>query len=195
MRPLAIFILLVGTVAARQARALTRDTARVAMPDSVHRFPVVEGSNLEGRRFTLPRDFEGALNVVLVAFQREQQDDVDSWMPFLKAMTNGRDDLRVYELPTLGRGYRLMRPFIDGGMRRGIPDAAVRAATITLYIDKGSFRGALGVPGEDCIYLLLVDREGRVWWRGEGAFDERAAGELARRAGSPVGTGRGTSGG
>jgi hypothetical protein len=96
-------------------------------------------------------------------------------------MTKGRDDLRVYELPTLGRGYRLMRPFIDGGMRRGIPDAAVRAATITLYIDKGSFRGTLGLPDEDRIYLLLVDREGRVWWRGEGAFDEGVAARLAER--------------
>lgn len=154
--------------------------------DTMGRFPRVEGSNLEGRRFTLPSDFEGALNVVLVAFEREQQADVDSWTPFLDTLRKDRSDLRVYELPTLGRGYRLMRSFIDGGMRRGIPDAKVRAATITLYIDKRAFRESLGLGSEDRIYLLLVDRQGRVAWRGSGPFDARLAADLARRMREPL---------
>ena len=72
--------------------------------------------------------------------------------------------------------------FIDGGMRRGIPDAAVRAATITLYIDKAPFRESLRLPDEDRIYAVLVDQQGRVFWRGEGRFDERMGAELARRS-------------
>jgi hypothetical protein len=103
-------------------------------------------------------------------------------MPFLKALGDRRGDLRIYELPTLGRRYRLMRSFIDGGMRRGIPDAAVRAATITLYIDKSPFRDSLRLPDEDRIYVLLVDKEGKVFWRGAGRFDDRSGAELARRS-------------
>ena len=156
--------------------------------DTLGRFPAVEGSNLEGERFKLPSDFKGSLNVVLVAFRREQQRDVDSWMPFLKGVVDRRRDLQVYELPTLGRRYRLMRSFIDGGMRRGIPDSAVRAATITLYIDKSPFRESLGLSDEDRIYILLVDRAGRVFWRGEGAFTEPAGAELLRRAGEMTAT-------
>lgn len=148
--------------------------------DTLGRFPSVEGSNLEGERFTLPSDFKGELNVVLVAFKREQQIDVDSWMPFLKSVGERRRDLRIYELPTLGRRYRLMRPFIDGGMRRGIPDAAVRAATITLYIDKAPFRESLRLRDEEHISVLLVDRKGRVFWRAEGRYDERTGAELVR---------------
>ena len=153
----------------------------VAMADTLGRFPRVEGSNLEGERFELPSGFEGSLNVVLVAFKREQQSDIDGWMPFLNTLRKGQPALRVYELPTLGRRYRLMRSFIDGGMRRGIPDAAVRSATITLYLDKAPFRESLRLPDEDRIYVLLVDREGRVTWRASGRFDERAATELSRR--------------
>ena len=149
--------------------------------DTLGRFPNVEGNNLEGEHFKLPADFKGDLNVVLVAFQRDQQDDVDTWMPFLKTLGERRRDLRVYELPTLGRRYRMMRPFIDGGMRRGIPDRAVREGTITLYIDKSPFREALRLGDEERIYVLLVDRAGRVMWRGEGRFDERAGEALARR--------------
>jgi hypothetical protein len=157
------------------------ERARVEMADTLGRFPSVEGSNLEGEHFQLPSGFEASLNVVLVAFKREQQSDIDEWMPFLNTLRKGQPTLRVYELPTLGRRYRLMRSFIDGGMRRGIPDAAVRSATITLYIDKAPFRESLRLPDEDRIYVLLVDREGRVFWRASGRFDELAAAELARR--------------
>jgi hypothetical protein len=153
----------------------------VVATDSLGRFPTVEGSNLEGEHFSLPSDFKGRLNVVLVAFRREQQADVDSWTPFLTTVGERRRDLRIYELPTLGRRYRLMRPFIDGGMRRGIPDAAVRAATITLYIDKAPFRESLRLPEEDRIDVLLVDQKGQVAWRAEGRFDARTGAELVRR--------------
>lgn len=147
--------------------------------DTVPVFPVVEGSNLEGRSMTLPADFGGDLNVVLVAFQRDQQADVDTWTPALKAMAAGRPGLRVYELPTLGRRYRLMRGFIDGGMRRGIPDSAVRAATITLYIDKDSFKRPMGIESEDIIHIFLVERSGAIRWRGEGRYTPELGSTLA----------------
>ena len=37
------------------------------------KFPRLIASNLEKRTFTLPDDFEGSRNLLLVAFQREQQ--------------------------------------------------------------------------------------------------------------------------
>jgi hypothetical protein len=74
----------------------------------------------------------------------------------------------------------MMRSFIDGGMRRGIPDAAVRAATITLYIDKDPFKRSLGIASEDDIYVLLVDRAGTIHWRARGAYAEHAFTELAK---------------
>lgn len=175
-----IFAMLASTIAGGSSPG--RGDTIGAGADTLGQFPRVEGRNLEGERFVLPSDFKSPLNVVLVAFQREQQSDVDSWTPFLKALAARRRDLQVYELPTLGRRYRVMRSFIDGGMRRGIPDSAVRAATITLYIDKAPFRESLRLRDEDRIYVLLVDRTGRVFWRAEGRFDERAGAELVRAA-------------
>lgn len=155
--------------------------SHVAESDTLGWFPRAVGSNLEGREFVLPFDLEGKLNVVVIAFKREQQADVDSWMPFLGKTEATHPGLRVYELPTLARGYRLMQSFIDGGMRRGIPDVAVRAATITLYLDKAPFKRALRISDEGRIHLLLIDREGRVYWRAAGAFDPARAAELAER--------------
>ncbi len=187
LRP-AMYVLLVAALATRPQSADTIIPFSTA--NSLGRFPHVEGSNLEGERFALPSDFKGELNVVLVAFKREQQSDVDSWMPALKTMAGARGDLRIYEIPTLGRRYRLMRSFIDRGMRSGIPDQAVRSATITLYIDKSPFRKALKLADEDRIYVLLVDRDGRVHWRADGRFDEKSAAELKLRLeGNPAKTG------
>lgn len=173
LRP-TIFALLTASL----ATAPLAQTPNTRASDSLGRFPQVEGRNLEGERFILPRGFGGDINAVVVAFKREQQHDVDTWMPLLKRMAEAHRGLRVYELPTLARRYRLMRSFIDGGMRGGIPDRAVRAATVTLYIDKTPFRRALGLPDEDRIYVLLVDREGGVHWRAEGAFNVQTGADL-----------------
>lgn len=150
----------------------------VILADSVRRFPHVDGSNLEGKRFALPGDFEAEYNVVLVAFRREQQADVDSWLPFLREQKLAERGIRVYELPTLNRSYRWVRGFIDGGMARGIPAKATREATITLYIDKAPFKQALAIASEERIVTLLVARDGRVLWRADGRFAPATGAEL-----------------
>ncbi len=167
---LAIGVLLAATVSIPTNSQMTTPLTPMNAADSLARFPAVSGDNLNGKRFDLPRDFEGALNLVVIAFQREQQRDVDGWMPFLKTLAKDRSEVKIYELPTLGRRYRLMRPIIDGGMRGGIPDTKVRATTITLYIDKTPFRRALELPDENHIYVVAVDREGHVHARAAGLF-------------------------
>jgi len=161
-----------------QAEALV-PTLFGVRPDSTVRFPEVEGSNLEGRRFSLPNDFGGELNIVLVAFRREQQDDVNTWAPFLEATAGKHPAVRAYELPTLNRSYRIVRGFIDGGMARGLPEKAARETTITLYIDKAPFKKTLGINSEDAIVTMLVSRDGRVLWRADGRHTAEAAADLA----------------
>ena len=147
--------------------------------DSLPQFPSVEGSNLEGRRFSLPADFETEYSIVFVAFRREQQADVDSWLPYLRGLGLDARGIGAYELPTLSRSYRWMRGFIDGGMARGIPDRRARETTITLYIEKEPFRVALAISNEDQITTMLVARDGRVLWRVNGPFTPAAGEALA----------------
>ena len=59
-----------------------------------------------------------------------------------------------------------------------IPDPAARARTITLYLDKERFRQALGLPDEEHIYLLLIDRDGRVHWQTRGPYSPEKASPL-----------------
>jgi hypothetical protein len=144
------------------------------------RFPVVKGENLLRHKVMLPADFEGEYNAVLLAFQRWQQRLVDTWIPFLEQLEGENDRFHYYELPTIQRLNFVARTFINEGMRAGIPDPVTRARTITLYLDKTALRRALDLPGEDDIYVLLVDRQGGVLWRTEGAFDPEK-GKLLRQ--------------
>lgn len=163
--------------------------------DTLRMFPEVEGRNLEDREFRLPQDFEGAANLVLLAFRREHQELVDTWMPAAGALADTLAGFRYYELPVLASGYTLFRSFIDGGMRSGIPDLAARERTITLYINKRPLREALGFTSEDTIYALVLSSDGRVVHMDEGAYTtaKGAAVEAAVRSLLEMGGGPGAS--
>ena len=63
--------------------------------------------------------------------RREQQIVVEGWKAAVDELADTYPDLTVWEMPALSRGYSLVRPYIDGGMRAGIPDLDVRRHTIT----------------------------------------------------------------
>jgi hypothetical protein len=128
----------------------------------------------------LPQDFAGARNLVLIAFQRQQQKDVDTWLHEMKQFEAIDSALHYYELPTMPAFNPVTRWFIDNGIRSGFPLQPERDRIITLYVDKVRFRAALGVPDESRIYVLLLDRQGNVVWRTEGTFDESKANSLKR---------------
>ena len=133
-------------------------------------FPQVEGHNLEGRKFRLPDDFEGEINLVFIPFQRWHQDWVDTWVPLARGLLERVPWLRYYELPTLPRMNPLYRMSLDYGMKLGIPDRAAREATITLYLEKDAYRRALEIPNEETVVTMLVARGGEIFWRTEGPF-------------------------
>ena len=141
-------------------------------------FPSVKATSLEKRDFNLPADFEGDRNLLLVAFEREQQKDVDTWLREMKRFEELDPGFHYYELPTIQRPNAFARWFIDTGMRHGIPDRNARERTITLYLDKAPFCAALHIADQTKIYAFLVDREGKVLWRSEGVFDETKGSSL-----------------
>lgn len=141
-------------------------------------FPKISTYNLEGQKFDLPQDFKGKLNIVVIAFKREHQYLINEWMPFLDDLAEKNPGLAYYELPTLQVTYSLFRRFIDGGMRSGIPDKNARERTITLYINKNAFRKELNIPDEKTIYILLINKDGKVLWRTQGSFTDEKLGNL-----------------
>lgn len=130
--------------------------------------PTVEGRNLLRQKKVFPADFEGALNLVFIAFLRRHQDLIDEWVPFVAQLAQEFPQLQYYEFPTLPNNGLFYRIFLNEGMRAGIPSAETRARTVTLYLDKRRFREALDIEGEKEMWLYLFDDRGRVLWRAAG---------------------------
>ena len=142
-------------------------------------FPTVSGSNLLREKLTLPQDFRGRLNLVFMPFEQWHQKEVDSWMALAKELEEQFDDLVYYELPTIQSRNSFSKMFINEGMRAGIPNPKTRERTITLYLDKADFRASLGMPDEEHIYVLVVDRQGKEFFRARGPYSRE--GEAALR--------------
>lgn len=141
-------------------------------PMATTRFPVVAGRDIDGNDFVVPTDFTGELNLVLMAFTREHQYDVNTWLPHVRELESSRQGFRVYEVPTLWEMNWLRRKQLDFWMSTGIQDPLARATTITLYTDLQAMQSALEIPDFDTIQVLLVDRDGLILWRSEGTYSK-----------------------
>jgi hypothetical protein len=142
-------------------------------------FPRLAARDLDGRKVALPAGLPGEWTVVIVAFQRQQQELVDSWVPWLEQRTAADPRLGFAELPAIGLQWRSARPVIDGGMAAAIRDQQTRRRTLTVYTDLRRVTAPLGIADRGTIWLFLVDRAGRVRWRGSGGWDAATAAGLA----------------
>jgi hypothetical protein len=152
--------------------------SRLQILKSNPHFPLVSGFNLNRQEFIFPQDFEGDLNLIIVPFQQYQQQIVNTWIPFAQEAEVTFPGFIYYELPTIYEMPVLSRTFINEGMRAGIPDQTARERTITLYLDKSKFKSALDIPNENDIYLFLVDQNGEILWRANGAYTQEKADSL-----------------
>jgi hypothetical protein len=148
--------------------------------------PRLEARDLLGAERVIPDDLPRTPVLVVLAFRREQQADVDAWVAALPGAP-------VIEVPVIGRRWNAVRGFIDGGMRRGIGDEEVCARTWTVYTDVGAAMRPLGVRDQGRIAVAVSARDGavRAFARGRPGEDSlrevRAALGLSAPGGPPAG--------
>lgn len=131
-------------------------------------FPTVTGENLVGDNFTLPFSLEGEFNVLLLAFNPSQYIELRSWGPVLDQAIHQYENLRYYELPTLDEYNEDQYRLLMQNMRQGVTDPTMREIVITLCVDKRHFLETLEIDSELTITVLLIDREGEIYWRTQG---------------------------
>lgn len=140
-------------------------------------FPTVEGKNLQGTNYLLPKDFSGKVNVVILAFERSQQQDVNTWFVPLQKLSGQYNDLNFYEVPVITTYNFFYRLWINNGMKFGIHDGGVHRRTIVVYTDQEAFLKALETDPHS-IYLLVLDQSGKILWQTEGSYSSAKEEEL-----------------
>ena len=142
------------------------------------RFPHLAARDLEGRSLELPDAFSGTSNLVIVAFRREQQAMVDSWVAWWETIAAEHPSLRCYEIPVIATRWSPARPVIDGGMAQAVRAQEARRRTLTVYTDVRRVTDALAIDATDTVTVLLVDADGRLRWRTTGPVSEHSGSEL-----------------
>jgi hypothetical protein len=143
--------------------------------------PHIAEEALDRTCVNLPEDARGHVTLVGFAFRQNQQADLDSWLVPFAVNFGGRGDFLVYEVPMLGRAWRVLRRYINGGMRAGI-EPRLHPRVLSYYGDVPGYRREAGMPDAGRVYVFLLDREGVIRWRGDGPSDPEQLVELYRQA-------------
>lgn len=142
-------------------------------PADVGQFPAIQGRSLDGAHLNLPAEFSGQLNLVLVSFAREQQHEVDGWIPAARQIESAHTKFRYYELPTMSGENVLYRWWFNEALRSNTTDKNLRSRILTAYVNKRAFRKSLRIANEKQAVAILVDQKGRVYWRADGPYKDQ----------------------
>lgn len=130
------------------------------------RFPNVTASSLAGTKESIPESCRGKVTLVTVAFLRENQGQLDSWLnPFYERFGND-PRFMFYEIPMISSGYKFMKIIIDGGMRAGLPSFKHKHV-VTMYGDVEKYISELSLDPRYG-YAFLLDRDGAIRFQAYG---------------------------
>jgi len=139
-------------------------------PTPTNTFPPLVGQDLLGHERNLPDDFDGQLNLVLLAFYQNQQSAVDSYGPLSEELLASYQGFAYYEVPVIAPFYRVMKPVIDAGMRSYVQTEVGRSRVITVFTNTNKLTKALSLPTKDQIYALLLNAKGDMLFQAQGAY-------------------------
>jgi len=134
------------------------------------KFPEITGYALNGTQTTLPNDANGFVTVIILAFEKDSQDKVDTWADTLVATYDTETQIRYFELPMISGFYSFMSSIINGGMRGGVPEP-LHDNVVTFYGDREKYTQALGIPDMENSYLFVLDKLGIVRYTEKGYSD------------------------
>jgi len=141
--------------------------AQVSPPPAL---PQVTAYALDRVKVTLPAAFVTPLNVLILFFQRDQEEVVNGWLPVVNRRSTPQ--IQTWLLPISQRENGLYRWWLNASLRGTQAASLPRRYTVPLYVDKRPFLGALQISSEHEVVLLLTDRAGRVLWRADGPLTD-----------------------
>ena len=145
---------------------------RAAQNQKLVTFPTITSYALDKQKITLPGEMEGEIDLLIISFEPEQQNDVNSWLPVAQAIQHTNFRFRYYELPVNGKENFVFRWWETSSMRSDETDPVMWHWIVPLFVDRQQFRKQLDIPNAKQVVALLVDRQGHVLWRASGVLTQ-----------------------
>ena len=144
------------------------------------RIPTVSGAVLSGERVVLPEALRGKVGVLVVGFSQNSRAEVTAWGKRLAVDYRDSGGVIYYEMPVLASVPRLVRGWVLGKIKGSVP-ARAQGRFLPVLDHEGEWKTVAGYGVADDAYVLVVDGNGVVRYRTEGAATDAAYGEVKRR--------------
>ncbi len=140
-------------------------------------FPRIEAETLSKKQVVFPQDTQGQFALLLIAFRRQTQGEVDSWLnPFIEDFSN-HQQVTFYEIPMISGNWKWMSGWIDSGMRSGVAEYK-HDHVATYYGPLKSYFQHFEVDDVRRVYVFLLDKQGHILWRETGRANQNKYQEL-----------------
>lgn len=148
-----------------------------AAPDEVNvmgRLPTIHAKRLDQQPLQLPAQLPAERSLALVAYTKHQRDEVQSWVHGMQLEADSA--IPWFRLSVLNDpGSESERSAAEQRLLKHYPHASERARLVPVFTNRDAFARAAGVSGTQHAAVLVVDRNGRVLARAEGAYDATKA--------------------
>src|SRR4051812_43001707 len=131
-------------------------------------FPHINGQTFGERAAVLPDVFKGKPTILVITFTRAAQEQARVWTEKLKQKSLSVATYQVLELEDVPR---LMRGFVRGSIRRGIPKEQLDSFVL-LFEGQDALKKAVGFGADKDAYVVLLDANGNILWKEHGAVDD-----------------------
>lgn len=157
---------------------LLSGAARSEVPTPARQLPSMTGDNLNSKTVALPQDLSADHTLLFIAFDQNQQSQIDSWTKGLKdSMT-----LPWLEIPVIEPSNAFVRAMIAGGMRRDIVSPEVRDRVIAVYTAPDPVARAVGCMNyRKQLCVAVVEKSGSIRFVLSGPYNVESARQIVEQ--------------
>ena len=142
--------------------------------------PSATGTTLSGDKVSLPGDLRGEPAVLVLGFSKGASGQAATWGKRLAADFHDQPEVHFYEMPMLSAVPKFLRGFVVKKIAQDVSDNG-KKHFLPLYDHEPEWRAVAGVSNADDAYIVLVDGDGRVRWKAQGALSESSDAELRQK--------------
>jgi hypothetical protein len=148
-----------------------------AAPDEINlmgRLPTIAAKRLDQQPIMLPGQIPAERSLALVAYTRHQREEIQSWIRGMQL--EGDAAIPWFRLSVINDpGSEMARSVVEQKLLERHPHDKDRSRLVPVFTNRDAFARAAGMSGTEHAAVLVVDRDGHVLARAEGAFDEAKA--------------------
>src|SRR5260370_28358852 len=142
--------------------------------------PQIRGENLDGKARVLPGATQGKIAFLTITFSKKAGEHSRTWNQRFSRDESSTANVTNYSIAMLEGVPRLLRGMVKLSIKQGVP-AHFYDRFLIVTSDEAAWEKYLAVKDRELPCLVLIDGNGRLQWKDQGAFDEEKYNELRTR--------------